>query len=98
MIKFALVLLLSINVASADSVSKAPGKDIKYTLRSNGSDFFLCDTSDGKILKCTGSCSGLIGENKGLKLEFLENFKLVEFQTFTGSHSCQISGCSEIKK
>lgn len=70
-----------------------------YTLRSFGLTFFLCNTSDGKILKCNGYCGGLSEATPGLKLDFFDGFKIVEFKSSDWTPiSCDIGGCREIQK
>lgn len=69
----------------------------KYTFRSGGSGFFLCNSSEGKTLKCNGWCSGMAGLNRGIKLEFLDNFSIVEFEGPLGPQACNLTGCTELK-
>ena len=67
-----------------------------YKFRSHSADFFLCESSSGATLKCISSCFGLVNLPAGGRLEFLDNFQIVEFNTSLGPQSCPVESCREI--
>lgn len=72
-------------------------KNATYKFRSYGSGYFIAESLSGKILKCTSYCIGMSTLNRGKKIEFLDNFKIVEFETYS-PHSCEVTKCIEIHK
>lgn len=71
----------------------------KFRFRSTASNYFLCESGEGAILKCiTHFCVHMVNLDKGAKIDFLDGFKIVEFQTSLGSHSCDVKTCVEISK
>lgn len=74
---------------------KKTGASFKF--RSLGEGYFLSNSSDGKTVKCLISdCIYMSGLKKGARLEFLDNLKIVEFETRLGSHSCNVTSCSQL--
>jgi hypothetical protein len=69
----------------------------KYTYRSYGAGFFLAQDPKTKAnIRCDADCQMLASLERGARIEFLDDMKIIEFSTPLGLFSCETSACREI--